>query len=62
MIKREMRTEKFPIYIRIKNRKIEDERKFVFEQQLILLEKIGDNYKKAGEIEISEILKRCPYK
>lgn len=41
-------------------KKVENQRKYLFEQQLILLEKVGSNYKKAGEIEIEEILKNNP--
>ncbi len=41
-------------------KKGENQRKYIFEQRLILLEKIGVNYKKAGEIEIDEILKENP--
>lgn len=41
-------------------KKVENQRKYLFEQQLILLEKVGSNYKKAGEIEIDEILKKNP--
>jgi hypothetical protein len=40
--------------------KVENQRKYIFEQKLMLLEKIGPNYKKAGEIEIDEILKENP--
>ncbi len=39
---------------------VENQRKYVFEQRLMLLGKIGTNYKKAGEIEIDEILKENP--
>lgn len=41
-------------------KKGENQRKYIFEQRLMLLEKIGINYKKAGEIEIDEILKENP--
>ncbi|GAB6085911.1 Imm63 family immunity protein [Alkaliphilus crotonatoxidans] len=41
-------------------KKGENQRKYIFEQRLILLERIGTNYKKAGEIEIDEILKENP--
>lgn len=40
--------------------KIDNQRKFIFEQRLNILGKVGENYKKAGEIEISEILKENP--
>lgn len=38
-----------------------DQRKFLFEQELKLFEKLGPNYKKAAEIRIDEILKEYPY-
>lgn len=36
------------------------QRKVVFDQKLRLLNMVGENYKKAGEIEISELLKTAP--
>ena len=41
-------------------KEVENQRKYIFEQRLMLLEKIGTNYKKACEIEIDEILKENP--
>lgn len=39
---------------------IENQRKYIYEQELLFLEKIGPNYKKAGEIRIDEKLKEDP--
>ena len=36
------------------------QRKVIFDQKLRLLSMVGENYKKAGEIEISEGLKTAP--
>ncbi|MDO7805988.1 Imm63 family immunity protein [Lactiplantibacillus pentosus] len=36
------------------------QRKVIFDQKLRLLSMVGENYKKAGEIEISELLKTAP--
>ena len=38
----------------------ENQREMIFKKELELLDKIGENYKKAGEIYISEILKKNP--
>ena len=40
--------------------KVKDQRQYIFEKKLELLEIVGTNYKKAGEIQISEILKDNP--
>lgn len=40
--------------------KVENQRQYIFEKRLELLELVGTNYKKAGEIQISEILKDNP--
>lgn len=40
--------------------KVKDQRQYIFEKKLELLEIVGANYKKAGEIQISEILKDNP--
>lgn len=42
-------------------KKGENQRKYIFKQRINLLERIGNNYKKAGEIEIDEILKENPF-
>lgn len=39
---------------------VENQRKYLFEQNLILFEKIGSNYKKAAEVYIEENLKQNP--
>lgn len=39
---------------------VENQRKYLFDQNLILFEKIGSNYKKAAEIYIDENLKQNP--
>ena len=39
---------------------VKDQRQYIFEKKLELLEIVGTNYKKAGEIQISEILKDNP--
>lgn len=40
--------------------KVENQRQYIFEQELMLLELIGANYKKTREIQIDEILKENP--
>ena len=40
--------------------KVKDQRQYIFEKKLELLEIVGTNYKKAGEIQIIEILKDNP--
>ena len=40
--------------------KVKDQRQYIFEKKLELLEIVVTNYKKAGEIQISEILKDNP--
>lgn len=39
---------------------VKNQREYIFEQRLKLLELVGSNYKKAGEIQIDEILKENP--
>lgn len=39
---------------------VENQRRYIFDKRLMLLEKVGSNYRKAGEIEIDEILKENP--
>ncbi len=40
--------------------KVNNQRKYIFEQRLRLLELVGENYKKVGEAQINEILRYYP--
>lgn len=39
---------------------VKNKREYIFKQRLRLLELVGENYRKVGEVQISEILKENP--
>lgn len=41
-------------------KEVKNQRKYIYEQRLHYLGMVGENYKKAGEIEIDELLKENP--